>query len=310
MNTPQPWDPLPIPPSLSKEKFYFGTSGYHFDYWVGKFNPPKHSPDPDARDRLRFYLRYFDFIEINQTFYRPIEAVWFGKFLNRCNDNTQITIKVHRGISHNWRWDLDVGKNLMDLHVSAVQEALRSNRLFSFLIQLEDRVTYSPRRLNYLICVSQIALNAGIDVHIEFRNITWHRFEILDALKNLNIGICNTEIPRVDRSIFPLKTYATSRKGYLRYSGRNTRHWRQVSPDALSRKEQIVSRNKRYNYLYSDFELHTRVAGQIALRGKTECVAVAFNNHYDAAAVENALTSMRLVDEILRHADPGEGQSL
>jgi uncharacterized protein YecE (DUF72 family) len=58
---------------------------------------------------------------------------------------------------------------------------------------------------------------------------------------------------------------------------------------------------KRYNYRYSMDELKDRAKGQIAVRQKTESVAVAFNNHYEAAAVENAIINMSLIDEILKH---------
>jgi len=306
MSSSVQWHPFPYPPNLSTNHFYFGTSGYHFDDWIGKFNPPKHHLDPDAKDRLRFYLRYFDFIEINQTFYREIDPSWFNGFLDRCNQNTQITVKVHRDISHNWRWDLDVAKTLMDRHVIAVSEGLRSNRFFSFLIQLEDRVAYSPKRLKYLLGVSQVALLAGLDVHIEFRNISWHQLDILQELKDLNNGICNTEIPPIDQSIFPLKSYATSSKGYVRYSGRNIANWRQDARKPKTRKEQILARNNRYDYRYSENELKARTTGQIALRQKTDCVAVAFNNHYEAAAVENAISNMKMIDEMLNKEEDKE----
>lgn len=291
--------PFPLPPNLSNEAFFFGTSGYHFDDWIGIFNPPKGHPDPDAGDRFKFYLRYFGFVEINNTFYREPDPAWFNNFINKCRPDTQISVKVHKKISHNWNWKWQEVEPLMTQHVDAVQEVSRTKRFFSFLIQLEDRVTYTEQRLHYLSRISDIALAEGLDVHIEFRNRTWHQHHILQHLKDRNIGICNTEIPQVNESIYPLKSYATSHKGYIRYSGRNTKNWHQDNQKQKSRKEQIEARNKRYDYRYSTNELRERIKGQIALRQKTECVAVAFNNHYEAAAVENAIANMNLIDETL-----------
>ena len=76
------WDPLEEPPDLVPKDYFFGTSGYYFDDWVGPFNPPKQPP----ADRLAFYSRYFRFVEINTTSYRPPESVWIGNLIGRTSD--------------------------------------------------------------------------------------------------------------------------------------------------------------------------------------------------------------------------------
>lgn len=308
-NMPQKneWKPFPQPPNLTDKNIFFGTSGYYFDDWLGRFNPPTGHSDPDSRDRLKFYLKYFPLVEINQTFYREIEPAWFETFLQKCKNNTRIVIKVHRSISHNKYWNFKAVRPLMEHHVAIVKEAIKSKNFYSFLIQLDDRVIFSPNRLEYLKNVSKIALTGGADVHIELRNISWHQLEVLQQFQDHGIGICNTEIPPVDSSIFPLKAYATSPKGYLRYSGKNLNHWRQQFSYKLTRKEQTEARNLRYNYYYSKSELQNRLKDQIRLRQKTESVAVAFNNHYNAAAVENAITNMQLIDTHLKASIPIEG---
>ena len=99
-----------------------------------------------------------------------------------------------------------------------------AGRLYSLLIQLDDRIGYDSQRLRYLECVSLIAVNAGLDVHIEFRHKTWHDFDVLRALQAAKIGVYNTEIPGFDH-VFPLKSYATTERGYIRYSGLNRKSW-------------------------------------------------------------------------------------
>lgn len=41
-----------------------GTSGYHYPHWVGSFYPPGTS----AARMLEYYVRYFDTLEINNSF--------------------------------------------------------------------------------------------------------------------------------------------------------------------------------------------------------------------------------------------------
>jgi uncharacterized protein YecE (DUF72 family) len=105
------------------------------------------------------------------------------------------------------------------------------------------------------------------------------------------VGICNTEIPAVPHA-FPLKAYATTDKGYLRYSGLNLKHW-YPEKKAGSAKERLNQRNMRYDYKYTDGEVKQRAEGQLALAKKTRAVAVAYNNHYRIAAVLNAIFNLK-----------------
>lgn len=50
-----------------------GTSGFHYKHWVGTFYPPKTA----ASKMLEYYLRYFDTVELNNSFYRlPTEEAF------------------------------------------------------------------------------------------------------------------------------------------------------------------------------------------------------------------------------------------
>jgi uncharacterized protein YecE (DUF72 family) len=290
------WHPIPRPPEISQHGFFVGTSGYYFDDWIGLFNPPKpprgtalSEKQKEDQDRLKFYHTYFPFLEINTTFYQEPTKKWFADIDSRSRQGTRLAVKAHRDISHTRTWNSKNGRCLMQRHVDAVHPILKSGRFYSFLIQLEDR-----ERLGYLIEVSNAAISNGCDVHIEFRHRSWHRMESLQSLKDSTIGICNTEIP-VSHA-FPLKPYATSNKGYVRYSGRNYANWNQTRPQR-THKDRIAARNARYDYLYSLQEIGQRTESQGVLRQKTSVVAVAYNNHYNAQAVHNAIQNIKRISE-------------
>ena len=294
--------PFEIPPDISKTGFHVGTSGYHFDDWVGRFNPPKRTKrqqvelterERNDQDRLRFYQKYFCFVEINNTFY---SEPMIGNFLDierRSKPSMQYAVKMHRSISHTKTWDIETGKALVRDHVVAVSPLVETGRFFSFLIQLEDRVVRSQKRLDYLLAVASEAVREGLDVHIEFRHISWHEMHPIQALKDSGIGICNTEIPPI-RHAFPLKAYATTDKGYIRYSGRNEANWYPKGEQKTTR-ERVAARNARYDYLYSKEEVNARVTAQLELGLKVSSVALAWNNHYNAKAVLNALYNINLL---------------
>jgi uncharacterized protein YecE (DUF72 family) len=296
------WVPLPVPPDITRAGFYIGTSGYYFDDWVGRFNPPKvtakqlaalSDEEKKDQDRLLFYQKYFRFIEINTTFYQEPVLQTFIDFVSRSKGPTLYSVKVHKEISHTAAWDPEKGRERMRQHVTAVSPLIESGHFYSFLIQLEDHVTRSQKRLDYLLAVGQTAVRKKISVHVEFRHNSWHREQVLQALKDNGVGICNTEIPPVPHA-FPLKSYATTDKGYIRYSGRNLSGWYPLKKPETS-SERTESRNARYNYLYSDQEVRDRVNGQITLAKKTGMVAIAFNNHFQIKAIMNALYNIQLL---------------
>ena len=296
------WKPMPQPPDVSGQGFLVGTSGYHYDDWIGCFNPPKLAPgqsslfanvEPADQDRLVFYQKYFPFVEINNTFYHEPSSRYFQSLERRSRPSTRYAVKVYREISHTKEWNVEAARELMRRHVDAVVPISRSGRFFSFLIQLEDHLSLNPERLDYLLGASSVATAADLDVHIEFRHRSWHCTEALQALKDNGVGICNTEIPPVPHA-FPLKAYATSSKGYLRYSGRNLRNWYPKGKQETE-ADRTAARNARYDYMYSLPEVEERVLGQIALLQKTEAVAVAYNNHYSAQAVMNAIQNMEIL---------------
>ncbi len=300
------WSPFDIPTDISTSGYHVGTSGYHFDDWIGRFNPPKANKQKmveltesqrEDHDRLKFYQKYFSFVEINNTFYREPQIGNFLDIERRSKPSMRYAVKMHRSISHTKTWDVDTGKRLVRNHVVAVSPLVETGRFYSFLLQLEDRVVRSQKRLDYLLAVASEAVAEGLDVHVEFRHISWHEMHPIQALKDNGIGICNTEIPPI-RHAFPLKTYATTDKGYVRYSGRNVDTWVPEGEQKTS-KERIEARNARYDYLYSEDEVRLRATAQLEVGLKTSSVAIAWNNHYKTSAVQNALYNINLLQKQL-----------
>jgi uncharacterized protein YecE (DUF72 family) len=302
------WRPMD-PPSvdLGSRGIFIGTSGYHYDDWVGIFNPPKRSArtataeERADQDRLLFYQKYFSFVEINHTFYQEPVAAQFAGIEKRSGPGMRYAVKVHKDISHTRAWDADRGRELMRRYIAAVGPLAETGRFFSFLVQLEDHCFRTQQRLDYIRRVAEEAVAHRLDVHVEFRHASWHALPVLQSLKDANVGVCNTDIPPVKHA-FPLRAYATTDKGYLRYSGRNLDHWYPGSaapPDATG-SGRLAARNARYDYRYSGEELKTLADGQVKLMRKTAAMAIAYNNHYQAKAIRNAIENIRLLRELLR----------
>jgi uncharacterized protein YecE (DUF72 family) len=72
----------------------------------------------------------------------------------------------------------------MRRHAAAVSPLAESGRFYSFLIQLDEGVERGRKALDYLLAAGSAAVEEGLDVHVEFRNRTWHQEPVLQALKD------------------------------------------------------------------------------------------------------------------------------
>ena len=283
------WKPQDIPPDLSALGLRVGTGGYSFDDWDGRFYPPA------ARERLPFYQLYFSFLELNHTFYQEPLVSQFAELERRSKPGMLYSVKAHRDVSHKGTWNAEEGRALMRRHAAAVSPLAESGRFYSFLIQLDEGVERARKVLDYLLAAGSAAVSAGLDVHIEFRNRTWHQEPVLQALKDAGIGICNTDLPPLPH-VFPSRAYVTSGKAYARYCGRNLGAWRPDGPGTPgSPSDRLRARNARYAYRYPERELEELARGVLAMRGKAGTVAAVFKNHVEAHAAVNALELARLL---------------
>lgn len=285
------WKPQDIPPDLSPLGLHVGTGGYSFDDWDGRFYPPS------AGERLPFYQLYFSFLELNHTFYQEPLMLQFAQLERRSKPGMLYSVKVHRDVSHKGTWDAREGKTLMRRHAAAVGPIAESGRFYSFLIQLDEAVERRRQVLDYLLATAGASVSAGLDVHIEFRNRTWHQEPVLQALKDAGIGICNTDLPPLLHT-FPLRAYATTAKAYVRYCGRNLEGWRAAAGgEGLpgSPRDRLRARNARYDYTYGPGELEELAQGQFRMLNKTGAVAAVFKNHVGGQAAFDALAMLRLL---------------
>lgn len=105
MTKDNPWTPTEIPPDITRSGVYVGRSGYHYDDWIGVFNPHRAisnlydfmtEEEKREQDGLRFYQRYFSFVEINDTFYKELRLPHFLDIQMRSKDSMQYSVKAHK----------------------------------------------------------------------------------------------------------------------------------------------------------------------------------------------------------------------
>ena len=73
-----------------------GTSGWHYDHWVGRFYPE----DLPKDQWLQYYVRHFDTVEINNTFYHLPREQTVVNWRDRAPGHFVYAVKASRYITH------------------------------------------------------------------------------------------------------------------------------------------------------------------------------------------------------------------
>jgi len=273
---------LGIPPDISRYGYLVGTAGFEFLEWVGLFYPQKST----MAERLDIYQAYFSFLEVSCYLDDP-QREGFAELARSFTGKIECSVRVPKSIASPKVWNSAIGGKLLDQMIGAVYPLVEAGRLYSLVFPVDEKTIRSEKRLEYLIDIAERANKVRIDVHIEFRHRSWHKLWVLETLKAHNIGICNLELPM--DSAFPLKYYATSEKGYVKYCGRNRKAW-----NAVERRR--GSKEECFDYDYSTTDMSAMVDGQFELGKKVGTAAVVFGNVVGALAVGNAVQCMLLLN--------------
>jgi uncharacterized protein YecE (DUF72 family) len=251
-----------------------GTSGYSFDDWVGPFYPSGTSKGK----MFDFYLRHFDTVEINSTYYRIPHPRVMRNIDSKTPDGFEFVVKTHGSFTH----ERDKFDENLPAFLESVAPMAESGKLSGLLAQFPFSFRYSPQNLDYVL--ENGARFSPHPLFVEYRHDSWMRPEVKDAMQKAGIGYCNVDEPALPHLV-PPEAAATTPTGYIRLHGRNAEKW-------------WGGGGERYNYSYTDEQLREWVKRLDDLRAKTTKAFVFFNNCHLGRAVKDAQRFMNLlVDE-------------
>lgn len=254
------------------KKIYIGTSGYSYSDWKGIFYPEKMRNS----DFLEYYARYFNFVELNFSYYQKVKRKTLLNMSSKVPENFIFIIKAYQNLTHlrtnEWKEDAsDFVDNLSILN--------ERGQLGGVLLQFPFSFHYNPDNRIYLskLCDSM----PDFPLFTEFRNGGWQNNSVIEELEKRGIGVISTDMPIMDK--LPGNTVVkTGDDIYIRLHGRNNKNW--WNGDNIS----------RYDYLYSNNELHEKFNDITKILDQSKRIFIAFNNHYKGQAVQNAKSMQKL----------------
>jgi uncharacterized protein YecE (DUF72 family) len=290
-----------------------GPAGWAYKDWSGVVYP---SPRPKGFHEATYLAQFFDTIEINTSFYRPLRVEQAGQWIARVAANPRFlfTAKLWQRFTHDpapgagdereVRLGFDVLMNAGKLGAVLVQFPFAFHRT-------EENVAHLGGLLRRFAVYPLVA---------EFRHASWNVHETFALLREHRAGFCNIDQPIIGRSLEP-SAEVTSEIGYVRLHGRRYDTWCANSKPTNAKARNsaggeqpagsigptgardffpqndftvqdgkvVIPAFERYNYLYSEQELLPWAERVETVRATAKSTYVVTNNHYLGKGVVNAL---------------------
>ncbi|HUP26610.1 MAG TPA: DUF72 domain-containing protein [Candidatus Limnocylindrales bacterium] len=250
---------------MRKANLYIGTSGWHYNDWIGLFYPP----DITGYYELKFHSQHFNTVENNSSFYRIAQESTYKTWDRMTPESYKFSIKLNKLITHEAKLELnDDVREKVDYILTSIQ--ILKAKLGAIVIQLPASFKYDLPKLERFLAFFRDKVNAHehkLDIAIEFRNKHWFVQDVYTVLKKYNVALVAGQSSR-----YPLAREITADIVYIRMHG----------PDKLFAS--------KYNT-----EQLTEWADYIkGISKQVKRVYVYFNNDFYGYALENAKELARL----------------
>ncbi len=247
------------------------------------FYPPTLPP----AERLAYYARRFDLVEVDSTFYGLPRASTLDRWVEATGEGFTLDIKAERRMTGHVR-----GIALAE-QVAACREF--KERFLKFA---------ASGRMGYVLLQFPPWLRRGSDatralrvlreelgdfhVSVEMRNRSWYQDggeELTALLREIGAAHVVADEPQVGQGSVPLVPVVTDEVAILRLHGRNAETWYVHG----------TSSQDRFYYLYSQEELLALRRTAEVLHESAREVHVLFNNNHGDFAMRGALAMQELL---------------
>lgn len=161
---------------------HIGTSGWHYDHWLGPFYPATLA----KADFLSYYQQKFHTVEINNSFYQLPKEKTLTAWRESVPEGFIFAVKASRYITHM--------KKLKDpeqsVEVFLARIKVLGDKLGPILFQLPPNFHFNPERLRSFLA----ALPREYRYALELRDPTWLNDEACRILAEHQAAFCIYEI--------------------------------------------------------------------------------------------------------------------
>jgi len=186
---------------------YIGTSGWSYEHWQGVLYPH----GTPRWKRLSYYVREFQTVELNSSFYRWPAVSAFKSWQQRLPEGFLLSVKMPRHLTHTKR--LFEPERWLE-RIKICWHELGAKRAV-LLVQLSPKFEFDYERLHYFLSL----IPPWMHLAIEFRHPSWHQESVFQLLEEYGVAYCvmsGAGLPCVLRATAPFV--------YVRLHGPDNQH--------------------------------------------------------------------------------------
>lgn len=237
-------------------------------------------------DRLAYYARYFNLVEVDSTFYALQPRRNFESWAARTPTGFAFNVKAYGAMTRHHREPRPGEEDLTEVfkRFAFALEPLRSEGKLKVLhFQFPPWFTSKAESFEWVQFCREFF--AGETVAVEFRHNSWflgaNRELTLSFLRGLDAVHVICDAPQIGSGTVPAVISVTTPKvSVVRFHGRNTATW----------YKKVDKTADRFDYLYSREELDAWIEPiRTVLQPAAEEVHLLMNNNRSNYAVRNAL---------------------
>lgn len=249
-------------------QFFIGTSGWHYNDWVGSFYPS----DITGYNELTYHARFFNTVENNSSFYRIASESAYKTWDKMTPDGYKFSIKLNKQITHINKLEVSDEVREKIAYILDTTQVL-GRKIGALLIQLPASFTFDLDLLDTFLAffTKEVRLRSfKFDLAIEFRNKYWFIDETYAVLQKYNVALA-----AADSSRYPGMRQLTADIAYIRMHGPT----------------------KLFASSYSDDQLKELAAYIQSISSAVRKIYVYFNNDFHGYAIHNAQTLKSLLQK-------------
>ncbi len=264
-------------------KIYVGTSGWSYPKgegrWTGYFYPV------GKVNELEYYSQFFNTVEINSLFYRPLDPGYVDNWARRVPAGFLFSVKLWQKFTHPKMYEEATGEEAVisqqdvDIFQRSIDPLTKHEKLGTLLAQFPP--SFKNDGYGQQILSAIVRTFGQYRLAVELRHGSWSDDDnTSNFLRNNNISWVQIDEPKFPSSIageVPL----TSDAAYFRFHGRNKEMWWTGDSET------------RYKYLYSREELDELARRVRVAAASTKLLFAFFNNHWRGFAPRNAVDMKR-----------------
>lgn len=240
-----------------------------------KFYPAGMKPT----DRLEYYSRFFNLVEVDSTYYAIQPARNFARWAERTPDEFAFNVKAYRELTFHDR--VEPKQATFDAFRESLIPVKEAGKLRAVLFQFPPWFTAGESNAEYLKSLPERMPDELVAV--EFRHVSWLEKErrdwTLHLLRDSGLAYSMVDAPQIGSGTSPKVVDVTSPEvAIVRLHGRNKQSW----------YKPVATTAERFNYHYSMPELAEWLPDVQWMDERTNEVHLLMNNNMSNYAITNA----------------------